>query len=206
MKSFRSGRFIISAPISNAEPNLSCSCWAGLVLVHSTAFLIPTACLWTLSNSLAASVTLLLVLIDEQYWFWKHKLLRLSRFCYSKPITRLRRGCKHQNFVPLGPSLVQWLLIIVLLEKRIVHFVILTCSPMGVATHIYLEQGSCQLPSICRSCGVEHPNEWIIASAGCILSLYLKEADRCKTALIEFIFEFSPFLGPLFHVCKQCWV
>ena len=73
VKSFRSGRFIISSPMSNAEPNLSCSCWAGLALVHSTAFLIPTARLWTLSNSLAASVTLILLLIDEQFWFGKHK-------------------------------------------------------------------------------------------------------------------------------------
>ena len=73
---------------------------------------------------------------------------------------------------------------------------------MGVAAHIYLEQGSCQLPSICRSCSVEHPTEWIITSARCIRSLYLKEADRCKTALIEFIFEFSPFFRS-FISCMQ---
>ena len=89
-KIFRFGPVGIFAPVSKTGPGLSCSCLVGLALVHSTAFPLRTARLWTSSYSIASSLPTVPSLTDWQRWFRKHRFLCSTRFGYSQPLSHLQ--------------------------------------------------------------------------------------------------------------------
>ena len=156
--------FRISAPVSKVDTRLSRSYSVGLFSVHYTAFPLRTDRLWTLLCSLVSFVPAVQSLIDLQPWSWKHRLLCPLWCEYSQPLSHLlwRRNDKH--FVFFRPSRVQWKTILVLLERRKVHFVFLSCSPMGVLARKHLDQGLCQLPSFLSFCWARHSSDWSLAS------------------------------------------
>ena len=204
--------FGIFAPVSKADPRLSCSCSAGLVLVHSTACPLRTARLWTSSYSLASSVPAALSLTDWRRWFWKHKFLCPTRFGYSQPLSHLQWRGNHKHFFFSCPPWVRWLPILALLERRSVHFVFLSCSPMGLVAHKHLDQGWCQLPSSWSFCCVEHSSGWSFASTCCCCKLCFPRRLRSVQTLnaplnVVPLFWEQPSRSsdPLFRVWQLCW-
>ena len=113
----------------------------------------------------------------------------------------------------MGP-LVHWPPILALLERRKVHFVFLSYSPMGVVAHKHLGQAWCQLPSSWSFCLVKHSSGWSFASACCSCSAcFPRRLTGVQTLRLNAplnvvpLFWEEPFLSsdPSFRVCQLCW-
>ena len=85
--------------------------------------------------------------------------------CIFSAISHLPWRRNDRNFVIFRPSWIHWLTILALLECRKVHFVFLSCSPLGNVVHKHLEKEWCQLPSKIRFCWLEQSSDWSFASA-----------------------------------------
>ena len=209
------GHFGIFAPVSKAHPRLSWNYSVGLALFHSTEFSLQTARLWISSYFLASSVPAVPSLTDWRRWFWRHRFLCPTRLGYSQPLSYPLWRQNDKHFVFFCPSWVHWLPILALLERRKVHFVFLSCSPMGVVAHNHLDRGWCQLPSSWRFYWVwRFEADWSFASA-CDNNGLCSPRKMTGVKMLRLnaplnvapLFWEEPFLSSdsSFRVCQLCW-